>query len=147
MRFNALLRKHVCQVKDQLLRRIPARITHFSDVRSRLTAMQRIWATSARRVCDCEALCCREKKHVHCGPSILRFLTQASLPGGPFSRSLRCVVCTSGTAYCCACMLPNFFLHIFRIRVGDVFWQSAHVRHRSCRRCSVTVCAFPGPCV
>ena len=29
----------------------------------------------------------------------LRLLTQASLPGGPFCRSLRCVVCTSQTAY------------------------------------------------
>ena len=100
--------KQVCQFKDQLLRRVPAWITHISDPRSRLTVKLRIWATTAAKgVGACEALSCRcrEKRHVHCGPSILRFLTQASLPADPFCRSLSCVVCTSETVYLCASML------------------------------------------
>ena len=58
-----------------------------------------------RTVRKCSRLL-QEKRHVHCGPSILRSLTQASLPG-PFCRSLRCVVCTSETAFSCVSMLPE----------------------------------------
>ena len=47
------------------LRNIPPWIAHPSDPRSRLTARMRIWATTARWVCACDAQCCREKRHVH----------------------------------------------------------------------------------
>ena len=114
-------KKTSCQSKDQLLRRVPAWITHPCCPRSRLTARWRIWANHCPegcvlRVCAFDA-CCREKRHVDCGPNILRLLTQASLPGGPFCRSLRCVVCTSETAYRCASMQPHFFF-IFPVSVS-----------------------------
>ena len=44
---------------------------------------------------------------------ILRLLTQASLLGGPFCRSLRCVVCTSETAYFRASMLAHCYFFTF----------------------------------
>ena len=42
---------------------------------------------------------------------ILRLLTQTSLPGGPICRPLRCVVCTSETAYFGASVLATCFLY------------------------------------
>ena len=59
----------VWKFKAQLLRRVQAWITHPSDLRSRLAAMLRMWATTAPKVCACDAQCCRENRHVHCGPS------------------------------------------------------------------------------
>ena len=50
-----------------------------------------------RRVCACDAQRCREKRHVHCGP-------------GTVSRSLRCVVCTSETAFFGTSTLARFLL-------------------------------------
>ena len=44
---------------------------------------------------------------------ILRYLTQAPLLGGPFCRSLRCVVCISETAFFCASMLAQCYLEFF----------------------------------
>ena len=52
-----------------------------------------------RRVCACEALCCREKRHVHCGPSNPTLSDQASLFGGFFCRSLLCVVTSHNSGW------------------------------------------------
>ena len=73
-------------------------------------------------VCACDAQCCREKRHVHCGQSILRLLllTQASLLGGFFCRSLRCVVCTSEAAYFLR-KHAGFVLYCFHIFPNEVF--------------------------
>ena len=48
-------------------------------------------------------------------------LTQTSLLGGRFCRSLRCVVCTSKTAYFCASMLPPFCLCVSTLVPNQVF--------------------------
>ena len=58
-----------------------------------------------------DAQCCRENRHVNCGPSTLT--DQASLFGGPSSRSLRCVVCTGEAAFFCASVLLHCFLSSF----------------------------------
>ena len=52
-----------------------------------------------RKVYACDAQCCREKSMFIVDRVILLLLTQASLPRGPFRRSLRCAVCTSETQY------------------------------------------------
>ena len=72
--------------------RIPAWITHPSDLRSSLSARFRILANTApKAVCACDAQCCRGRRHVHCGPSNSTLSHQASLLGGPFSVD-RCVL-------------------------------------------------------
>ena len=69
-----------------------------------------------RRLCACDAQCCREKGHVHCGSSNPT-LTDPSVSSwwSPFCLSLRCVVCTSDTAFFCASVTA--FLIAFRFRL------------------------------
>ena len=107
--FNALFRKTSVPTQ-RLLRRVPAWIVHPSGPRSLLL-----------RVCACEALFCRDERHVRCGPSILRLLTQASLPCDPFCRSLRCVVCASETVYL-------WWKHVFSYFFSLLFPNQVFVR-------------------
>ena len=78
--------------------------------------------------CACEALCCREEKHVIGRSSVLRFLTQASLLDGSLCRSLCSVVCTSETAPFVR-VLPHFFTsYFFRVTFFGVFFFFPHFR-------------------
>ena len=95
MGFNARLRKTNEESKAQLLCHIPARTAHPSDLRSRLTARLRKWGTLVPKVCACDAQCCREEKHVHCG---LSNPTRKD-PSVALSVDHCVVVCTSETAY------------------------------------------------
>ena len=78
--------KQVCQFKDQLLRRVSAWITHplGSSLASKTHSQVPDVGNHCPEGCVLVKHCAgsREKRHVHCGPSVLRLLTQASRPGG-----------------------------------------------------------------
>ena len=106
----------VWKFKATLLRRNPAWTTHPSDLRSRLAARLRIGCgygrPLSRRVCAPDAQCGREKRHVRCVPRNLMLTDPSVTPWwSPVSRSLRCVVCTSETAFFCASMVARCFLY------------------------------------
>ena len=80
-----------------------------------------------RKVCACEALSCWEKIVLVVDRETLRLLTEAPLIGGPFCRSLRCVVCISETAYFCASMPAHCFLYLLISMFSyQVFGRSLH---------------------
>ena len=60
---------------------------------------------------------------------ILRYLTQAPLLGGPFCRSLRCVVCISETAFFCASMLAHGFLFFSTLFPNAVLGRFQYFHH------------------
>ena len=123
----------------QLFRRIPAWIPHPSDLRSRLTDSLRTWATTAPKgVCACDAQYCREKRHVHCGPSYPTITD----PGVTAWWRLHCVV---GYALLKQCTLVRvswrFFLSfsvLFPSQVLGLFLCFTHFRvfhlFTGCRR-------------
>ena len=95
-----------------------------------------------RRVCACcDAQCCRQKRHVHCGPTnptlsdshiaawwrfllITAFVRCACATGlwGPFFRSLLCAVCTSETTFFGASMQAHCFRYFSFCSFRIMFW-------------------------
>ena len=71
-----------------------------------------------QRVCACDAQCCREKRHVHCG-----LLTLASLLGGSSCRSLRCAFLKRRSFFCASMLAHCFF---YTLLTNEVFGRFLH---------------------
>ena len=144
--FNTQLRKNSVAIQSPVFA-LPSSVDHASLGSSLASLLARVSQPGSgcgqplpRVVCARGAQCCREKRHVLCGPIIQRLLTQASLLCGSLCRSLRCV-CVPFRNSSLLCEYAGFskhFIHIFRIRFVDVFFTFPHFcgfySFKDCRR-------------